>query len=110
MKVNGTVSAEFDVESFDIIKSLCQIVDIVDANGTLSVELKNDKIYKCWLDESGIKRTEVLYDQPFDVKYALTLMRLYELSNNYLTLSEYIKDRTDTTDYQTMSKLKIKKL
>ncbi len=109
MKLNGTIRAEFDVESFEVITNLCQAIGIVDENGTLSVELKNNRIMKWWLDEYGIKRTEVLYDQPFDVKYASSLMNLYELSNNYLTLSDYIKDRNDTNDYQTVNKLKIRK-
>ena len=44
-----------------------------------------------------------------DVKYAYSLMKLYELSRNYLTLSDYIEDRNDTSDYQTVNKLKIRK-
>ena len=111
MKVSGTIYTEFDVESFEVIKNLCQTIGIVDENGNLFVELKDNKVVKSWLDEWNDRHVEVIYDQPFDVKYASTLMKLYELSCNYLTLYEHIKYRKDgrLEDYQTVNKLKLEK-
>lgn len=111
MKVKGTICTEFDVEVFDVITNLCQVIGVVDENGNLVAKQENNRIIKFWFDEWNDKHTEVLYNQPFDVKYASALIKLYELSNNYLMLSEYMKNRTDgrIEDYQTVSKLKIKK-
>ena len=111
MKVKGTISTEFDVEAFDVITNLCQIIGVVDENGNLVAKQENNRIIKHWLDEWNDKHTEVLYNQPFDIKYASTLIKLYELSSNYLMLSGYIENRTDgrTEDYQTVGKLKIRK-
>lgn len=111
MKITGTIKTEFDVESLDVIKSLCQVIGVVDENGKLVAKLNNDnKIVKCWFDEWDGKHTLVLYDKPFDVQYASALIKLYELSNNYLMLEEHIKNRKEaTSDYQTVSRLKIRK-
>lgn len=111
MKVKGTISTEFDVEAFDVITNLCQIIGVVDENGNLVAKQENNRIIKHWFDEWNDKHTEVLYNQPFDIKYASTLIKLYELSSNYLMLSGYIENRTDgrTEDYQTVGKLKIRK-
>ena len=111
MKMKGTIYNEFEVEAFDAITVLCQTIGVVDKNGALIAELNGNKIVRHWVDERKIKRTEVLYDQPFDVQYAAAYIKIYELSKNYLTLSGYIKNRTNgcTDDYQTASRLRLEK-
>ena len=85
--------------------------ECVDENGNISAELKDNKIMTYWYDEFEDKHTKVLYDQPFDVKYAATLIQLYNLSNNYLKLFDYINNRNSgrIDDYQTVKKLKLEK-
>lgn len=110
MKLKGIIHTEVEVESFSVIKSLCQAIGVVDDSGRLIAEVRMGKIVNIELNEFGNKHINVLYDQPFDVNYASTLMKLYELSNNYLLLSEYMENRTDgCTDYQTVNRLKLKK-
>lgn len=111
MKINGTFCGEFDVDSFAVITELCQILGVVDEEGDLVATLKDKKIVKYSYDKWGKRHTKVLYDQPYDVQYASSLMRVYELSNNYLKLLPYMKDRNNgTNDYQTATKLKIRDL
>ena len=110
MKINGIIHTQFDVESFDAITSLCQAIGVVDDEGTLVATLRNNQIEKRYLDEFGKTKIQVLYNQPFDVKYASTLIQLYELSCNYLKLEELIKSRTEPTeDYKTVNRLNLVK-
>ena len=111
MKVKGIIHAEFDVDSFDIITKLCQDIGVVDEEGRILAELKDNKIITYWYDEWEEKHVKVLYDQPFDVKYASTLIQLYNLSDNYLKLSDYINNRTSgrLDDYQTVKRLKLER-
>lgn len=111
MKIKGTIYTEVEVDSFSVITDLCQTIGVVDENGVLQAKLMNDKILKISTNEFGNKRFEVLYEKPFDVQYAASLMRLYELSSNYLLLSDYMRKREDgqTEDYQTVKSLKLEK-
>jgi GTP-sensing pleiotropic transcriptional regulator CodY len=111
MKVSGKVYVEMEVEPFNAIKSICQSIGIVNKEGKLIAEYFDNKIYTFWFDEFDRKHRRLLYDKSFDIQYASSLIKIYELSCNYLRLSEYIKNRKDekTDDYQTAIKLKLDK-
>lgn len=111
MKVKGTIYTEFDVDSYEAIRKLCETVGLVSERGNLITEVIDGEVIVYRLDGRNEEYTEVLYDQPFDVEYASTLIKLYQQTKDYLKLPEETLDSITgyNGDYRTVYKLKIRK-
>lgn len=88
---------------------MCQEICVVNEYGTVIGELKDGKIVIHYEDTYGLVHENVLYDQPFDIQYALTLMSLYRQTCKYLNLPEEIHDKANRSfgDYRTACKLEL---
>ena len=111
MNVKGKIYTEVSVEPYEVIKKMCQSIDVVDIYGNLVAERKDDKIVTYWYNDSDEWRSTVLYDYPFDVEYAGALITLYKKTCEFLELSEEEKKEICTYegDYRTACKLKVRK-
>ena len=111
MKVEGIIYAECDVNSYEAIKVLCQTAGLVSERGYLITEVIDGKVIVYKLDGRNEEYTEVLYDQPFDVEYASTLIKLYQQTKDYLNLPKETLDSITgyNGDYQIACKLKIRR-
>ena len=107
MDLRGTIYTSVDVDTFYIIQKLCQEIGVVDKLGKICVHIEGNEIVEYKLDIFDKSERKVLYDQPFDVQYAMTLISLYKQTCRYLALKESEVKKSD--DYQTAFKLDIRK-
>ncbi len=110
MDLNGTIYTTVSVDTYDIIKGLCKSVGVIDKTDTVVAHLEDGKIVEYSLDIFDKTERRVLYDQPFDVQYAATLLSLFEQTRAYLRLSEENKvDSDNNDDYRTAYMLELRR-
>ncbi len=114
MYVNATIFRGVNVNTFDIIKGLCEEAGLLTRDGLARVE--DGKIVVYWLDSFDKTQKTVIYDKPFDVKYAATLISLYEQTKEFLSLYEKEKKEIEynnafntDSDYKTAYRLELKR-
>ena len=116
MYINGEVYTKFSVESFDLIKQLCEEIGVLEKDGTVA-KIEKDQIVTYELDIFDKTNRVILYDKPYDVKLASTLINLYEQAKEYVDLPEgYREDaekrnsyRDSNYDYKTAYRLQLKR-
>ncbi len=116
MYINGNVYTKFSVESFDLIKQLCEEIGVLEKDGTVA-KIEKDQIVTYELDIFDKTNRVILYDKPYDVKLASTLINLYEQAKEYVDLpAGYREDaekrnsyRCSDYDYRTAYKLQLKR-
>ena len=111
MDLNGTIYTNVSVETYDVIKELCRSIGIIDKSDSVVVHIEDGKIVEYSLDIFDQTERRVLYDQPFDVKYATTLLSLFIQTREYLHLPDEVTDKVnyDNGDYRTAYRLELKR-
>lgn len=114
MYVNGVIYTNVNVSTFDVIENLCKEAGLLTRDGLARVE--DGKIVMYWLDIFDKTQKTVIYDKPFDVKYAATLISLYEQTKEFLRLYEKEKKEIEynyafntDSDYKTAYRLELKR-
>ena len=97
---------KINIDSYEIIQKLCQCIGVVDNRGNVCAHLEDNKIVSYEVSIYGEIVKHVLYDQPFDVQYANTLIKLYEKTCEYLILED--TDKEQSSDYKTAYRLELK--
>ena len=105
MDLNGMIYTKVDVDTFQVIQRLGQDIGVIDHSGHICGYIEGDEIATYELDIFDKSERHVLYNQPFDVQFAKTVMSLYQQTQAYLKLKA--EDIRKSTDYKTAYKLQI---
>ncbi len=106
MDIQGIIRTSIDVDAFEVIQRLGQDIGVIDRTGRIIGRVVNHQIVEYSLDIFDQVEKRVLYDQPFDVRFASTLISLYQQAYQFLQLQA--EEIYQSSDYKTAHRLNVK--